>query len=131
VNRISAVLFFLLFVLIVVLFLMNVFIGIICTHYVNVKNECDVSFSEEVPDQNNDPALFPPFLLCSPDLLLTYKCLVLCLVLKVDRLIHMIKKRLASGPRFAGTVGELPPMYIKEEGPQTMTLRAVYKGKGI
>jgi hypothetical protein len=70
VNRSSAVLFFILFVLMVVLFLMNVFIGIICTHYVNIKNECEVSFGEEI-----------------------------------SNMFHLLRKRLTSGPRFAGTQG--------------------------
>ena len=96
VNRISAVLFFILFVLMVVLFLMNIFIGIICTHYVNVKNQCNITFGEEVKN-----------------------------------FIHLIQKRLKSGPRFAGTVGELPPMYAKPEGSYTASLQVQLKSKEI
>jgi hypothetical protein len=77
----------------VVLFLMNVFIGIICTHYVNVKNMCEISFGEEIAN-----------------------------------MIHLIRKRMTSGPRFAGTQGEMPPMYVRAEGKHTYTLKVQKKG---
>eukprot|EP00656_Telonema_subtile_P044566 TRINITY_DN5081_c0_g1_i9.p1 TRINITY_DN5081_c0_g1~~TRINITY_DN5081_c0_g1_i9.p1 ORF type:complete len:182 (-),score=54.78 TRINITY_DN5081_c0_g1_i9:105-650(-) len=47
-NRVSAVIYFFLYAFIVILFLLNVFIGIICIHYTEQKGLCRVSFGDEV-----------------------------------------------------------------------------------
>eukprot|EP00658_Telonema_sp_P-2_P078104 TRINITY_DN7233_c0_g1_i1.p1 TRINITY_DN7233_c0_g1~~TRINITY_DN7233_c0_g1_i1.p1 ORF type:complete len:357 (+),score=94.52 TRINITY_DN7233_c0_g1_i1:213-1283(+) len=48
VNRISAVIYFFLYAFIVILFLLNVFIGIVCIHYCEQKGLCQISFEDEV-----------------------------------------------------------------------------------
>lgn len=88
VNQISAVIFFFLYAFLIVLVFLNMFIGIICIHYVEQKNLCTVTFSDEV-----------------------------------NALAHLIMKRLNTGPKFEGTIGDMEPTYWKELGPQTTFLQ--------